>query len=137
MDENLIQTQESPQSLSPLEKKSDKTTNLIIVVLLLLIFVVLGVLIGYQMLFKKGDAGTGTESSTGQTTVQTETSGGTGTTTTGTQTTTADQTTGQTSGQTGTTQTVKADIDGDLKTLDSLDLSGIENEYGEDSLGDL
>lgn len=126
MDENLDQSQEtqelqkpaeSPQVSPPLVKKSDKTTNTIIIILLLLIFVVLGVLVGYQMIFKKTATDTGTEKTT------------TTETTTGSETTTQDQT--------GTIQSTTANIDADLNSLDGLDLSTIENDYGEDSLGDL
>jgi len=117
------------------EQKLDKGTNTIIIVLLILIIVVLGVLAGYQFL-KKGTVVTETGNTSDQTTTQEET-------TTQVETGVADQTTqnqglGAGTGQsTGTGTTIKADIDGDLKTLDKLDLSGIENDYGEDQLSDL
>jgi flagellar basal body-associated protein FliL len=121
------------QTIKQETQKSDKGINTIIIVLLVLIIVVLGVLARYQFL-KKGTVVTEPGNTSGQTPTQEET-------TTQEETDVVDQTTqnqGQGSGQSiGTGTAIKADIDGDLKTLDKLDLSGIENDYGEDQLSDL
>lgn len=51
---------------------------------------------------------------------------------------TADDTPLQTGSTTeDTAKANKADIDEDLKSFDSLDLSGVENDYREDSISDL
>jgi len=99
-----------------------------LIVLLILIVLVFGILIGYQLLKKSGGNVTETVTTTSQKTAQESTApqDNTGTN---------EQTTQNP--ETNTTTVVKTDIDGDLKTLDKLDLSGIENDYGEDQLSDL
>ncbi len=124
MEEIKEQTIETSKQNTP---KSDKGFNAVIIVLLVLIVVVLGAVVGYQFLKKSG----GNVTTTGQTTT--------------TQESTAPQdntiTPGSATQDTGTAPTtvttVKPDIDGDVKALDKLDLSGVENDYGDSSLSDL
>jgi flagellar basal body-associated protein FliL len=128
MEENTNQTIETPKQNI---QKSDKLTNTVIIVLLILIIVALGIVIGYQFLKKNGGSVPEAVTTTGQTTTtQESTSPQDNTVTSGP----AIQNTG-TAATTGIT--VKPDIDGDLKTLDKLDLSGVENDYGDSSLSDL
>lgn len=134
MEENTnqtIETQQTAETPKQNVKKSDKTANTVMIALLVLIILLLGALIGYQFLRKSGGGTIEPGKTTGQTTTQESTAPQGNIDTTGQvgQNTQTDTTT------TGTT--VKPDIDGDLKTLDKLDLSGIENDYGEDQLSDL
>jgi uncharacterized protein HemX len=129
MEENTNQTLESTKQDT---QKPDRETNPAIVGLLVLIIIILGILIGYQFL-KKGNVITTTKKTIGQTTTQETTTAQEDLGTIG-QTTQQDQSAGQNAGTDGT---IKSNIDADLKTLDELDLSGIENDYGEDQLSDL
>lgn len=114
--EPQVQTQEI-QTIK--EKKSPLTAILIVVIL------VLGVAAAY-MYIKPKDNGMPKEENKITEEKKEDT------------TLTQDQTTGtQPNTETGTTGTTTADIDGDLKSIDSLDLSGIENDYSEDNINDL
>ena len=107
------------------EKKISRSP--VIIVLIILVLALAGV-IAYLYL-KPISTGTKTVGGTPKGTTQTETQGGT-------QTGTQPGTTGITP-TTGTTTPVKADIDKDVQSLDSLNLSGAENDYGEENLNDL
>jgi predicted PurR-regulated permease PerM len=113
MEENTNQPVEAPKENT---QKSNKLVNTVMIVLLILIILVLGIFIGYQLLKKSGGNAVEIVTTTGQTTTRTQTT---------------------TEEDTGTSDTTKSDIDGDMKNLDKLDLSGIENDYGEDQLSDL
>lgn len=129
MEENkTMETPKENQVQEQTPKKSDKMSNMIIVVLIFLILVVLAILFGYQYLNKENVTTKETDNKV---------------TTQNTQESTdkkeiAAEEESATQPETETTKKpVQADIDKSLQSLDSLDLSGIENDYGEDSLEDL
>lgn len=131
MEEITNQTIEAPREEKQEtegKQKTDKLINTVMIVVLILIILLLGIFIGYQFLKKNSGSAAGNVTTTSEKTTQEPA---------------APQNNGEineqtTPGpQTGATAAVKADIDKDLETLDKLDLSGIENDYGEDQLSDL
>ena len=123
--EEQVQTQETSIT------KKEKSPLLIILVIIILL---LAGVIAYMYFRPSKIVSEKKDETSGETTLTQEE---TGTQTTGTEADT--QTTGtqaDTTGGTGTT-TTKADIDNDLKSVDSLNLSEIENDYGEDNVNDL
>ena len=128
MDTPIQEVKETPQSQATPVKKSDKTSTIIIVALLTLIFVVLGMLVTYQLIKPKFSMGE-PKQETGQETTLKDT--------VKVEEEKSDATTESKAGDSkNTTATNTPDIDKDLESLDELDLSGIENDYAEDQLGD-
>ena len=119
-----------------MESEAPKTTKKFpLIPVLLAVIIILLISFGYFFFVQKNKT-TVTEKVT-ETTQTTEVTGTQpiNPTETGTQPATDTQAGTQTNG-TGTT-IAKADIDGDLKSLDTLDLSKIESDYSEDNVNDL
>jgi hypothetical protein len=111
-----------------MEETNKHKSNTLIAVLLALLVLVLGGILAFNLLKPTELLKKETTTDTKVTTTETKD--------TGTAENTDEPKTGTTT-NTGATQNTKADIDGDLKSIDSIDINSVENDYGEDTLSDL
>lgn len=129
--QEIRQTQEIPQPKEVSLTKSNKGP-VAIIILLTLIFVVLGAILAYQIIKAKVNPNQNGQKTSQEITQETGLKDSTNTEEQKQDTTAGDETKATDT----TVQKNTPDIDKDLETLDELDLSGIENDYAEDQLGD-